>query len=226
MRSWATTESSNCWCVPLMWTAVWDVGASTDIPPDSNRFQRWLSRYLPTSSYSIVDEITDTPEGATALCCAMTRSIWNRIGGANSLLWTGTDNDLRYWVRQAGYRVVLAPGCLAYHPIPASPRAFMQSVFNYGLGAPVYHRECAYLGKQKNFRNGAAAMGYSMVRIVTSIIAAAAALIVLKPNPARFMSGPAFWWGYYRGYSAFLLSGKYEEAKSSLLNGGRGWSDI
>lgn len=204
-------------------------GASTCIPSDSNRFQKFLARQVSSAIYPVVTEITDTLDGATHLCCAFPRRVWEELGGENDLLISGTDVDMRHRVRLAGYRAVLAPNCWAYHPLPPSLMKYLRTVFGYGAGTPVFLKECPELGR---FR--------SQFRAVLNLIVAVMLIIPgsflevnlterrvdMRFNPILALSKPVNWLGYLRGIRRYIRSGAYEAAKQSLANGGSGWGDV
>jgi glycosyltransferase involved in cell wall biosynthesis len=106
-------------------------GPSQQIPLDAKWFQRWSSKQVPRSLSTIVDEITDS-DMVSHMCLAIPRDLFERIGREGDWLLAGTDPDLRYRVRQAGYRIVVVPRTWAYHPAPESMKSLLE--FGYKKG--------------------------------------------------------------------------------------------
>jgi len=48
------------------------------------------------------------------------RAVWEDFGGESSTIPTGTDTDLRLRMRMKGYKVILVPNAVVYHPFPRS----------------------------------------------------------------------------------------------------------
>lgn len=108
-------------------------GASQTIPPDSSPFQRKIAKALPRFTYHAVNKITDT-DMATHACMAMRRSLYKKLGGENEGLCRGDDLDLRLRVRQAGFRVVVVPNTVVYHPMPKNMKELLKARFYTGIG--------------------------------------------------------------------------------------------
>ena len=130
-------------------------GASTLVPEDSNWFQRWLAREEPRAIYPIVDRVTETKEGATHLCCAFPRRIYEEVGGESDILITGTDLDMRHRIRKAGYKTVLAPNCWAYHPLPSNLAQAVKNWWWYGTGSHIFAVSNPDIATLWNFRSRA-----------------------------------------------------------------------
>jgi glycosyltransferase involved in cell wall biosynthesis len=101
-------------------------GPAQLIPPGANWFQHWSGKQIPRSLSAIVDEITDS-DMVSHMCLAISKDLFEKVGRESDWLLAGTDPDLRYRVRQAGFRVVVVPQTWAYHPAPES----MKSLFNF-----------------------------------------------------------------------------------------------
>jgi len=114
--------------------AIGMAGASIAIDPASNRFQRAAARQFPRFRTPVVDTITDS-DLACHGCCAFPRDVFNAVGGEREDLLRGLDPDLRARLRAAGYRVVLAPNCRIYHPMPSGFRALVRTFFRNGFGS-------------------------------------------------------------------------------------------
>ena len=106
-------------------------GPSQQLPPEATWFQRWAAKQLPRTQFPIVDEITDT-DMVTHMCLCIPTELYKAVGWENEQIVRGTDTDLRYRVRQAGYRIVVVPQTWAYHPIPATLQSIMREWFNKG----------------------------------------------------------------------------------------------
>jgi predicted HicB family RNase H-like nuclease len=57
------------------------------------------------------------------------------VGGESDTLVRGTDPDLRFRVRSAGYRVVMVPHTWGYHPQPKTLKELLRMWFKQGAGA-------------------------------------------------------------------------------------------
>ena len=106
-------------------------GPSQLVPPNARFFQRWCARQIPRSFSPIVDDLTDS-DMVSHMCLAISKSLFLEVGRENDLLLAGTDPDLRFRVRQAGYRIVVVPQTWAYHPAPDSLRKVASFAFKKG----------------------------------------------------------------------------------------------
>lgn len=106
-------------------------GPSQQLPPDSTWFQRWSAKQLPRTQFPIVDSYTDT-DMVTHMCLCIPTDLYKAVGWENEEIVRGTDVDLRYRVRQFGYRIVVVPKTWAYHPVPDSLGGIMREWFNKG----------------------------------------------------------------------------------------------
>ncbi len=203
-------------------------GASTLVPKRSNRLQRWLARELPTARYPIVAAMTDTRDGATHLCCGFRRAVWDQLGGENDLLLSGTDVDMRERVRRAGYRVVLAPGCAAFHPLPPTLRHYLRSTYNYGLGAEVFLHECPHFGPAKDLSSSWAATWYLLLHVGGAGLSiflgrSASGRRRLQLHPLQALGSVAYSLGYMAGFHRYISSGRYAQAQARMRSQGWGW---
>ena len=113
-----------------------DIGvtcSSIRIPPDSSSFQIRCAREIPHCESPIVDELTDVFVASSA-CCAIRKDTFFKIGGFNEEIIRGEDSVLSYQLREAGYRVVLAPDAWCYHPQPDNLTELIKTQFRDGLG--------------------------------------------------------------------------------------------
>ncbi len=121
-------------------------GASIIVSPDASPFQRRAAQQFPRLCTPVVHTITDS-DLACHGCCAIPRSVFEAIGGEREDLLRGLDPDLRVRLREAGYRVVLAPEARIYHPLPNGWRALLRTFFRNGYGsayAQKYRPETVY----------------------------------------------------------------------------------
>lgn len=109
-------------------------GASIVIFPDANAFQKRAALQFPRFHTPVVDSVTDS-DLACHGCCAIPRRIFDAVGGEREDLLRGLDPDLRVRIREAGYRVVLAPQARIYHPLPASWGKLLRIFFRNGFGS-------------------------------------------------------------------------------------------
>ena len=121
-------------------------GASIVPFPDSNPFQRKAALQFPRFHTPVVDAITDS-DLACHGCCAIPKHVFEAVGGEREDILRGLDPDLRVRLREAGYRVVLAPGARIYHPMPENWRGLLRIFFRNGFGSAYtykYRRGCVY----------------------------------------------------------------------------------
>jgi GT2 family glycosyltransferase len=121
-------------------------GASIVVFPDSNAFQKKASKQFPRFHTPVVDSVTDS-DLACHGCCAIPRRLFDAVGGEREDLLRGLDPDLRVRIREAGYRVVLAPQARIYHPLPASWGKLLRIFFRNGFGSAYaykFQREHVY----------------------------------------------------------------------------------
>lgn len=109
-------------------------GASIVLSPDATPFQQRAAREFPRLHTPVVHEMTDS-DLACHGCCAIPSHVFNEVGREREELIRGLDPDLRVRLRQAGYRVVLAPETCIYHPLPRSWNALLKTFFRNGYGS-------------------------------------------------------------------------------------------
>jgi len=198
-------------------------GASTLIPPDSNWFQRWVAAQQHGATYPVVNVATETRHGATHLCCAFRRSTWQELGGENDDLVTGTDLDMRDRVRKAGLKVVLAPRCFAYHPLPPTLRAYLRSVFRYGAGAPLFLRQCPALGRAPALTSSLRRASYVVTQLALVLPSVflhrdpISRHIGFRWHPVAALSRLFYAAGYYWGWRQHMESGSQTRRTGSFV---------
>lgn len=109
-------------------------GASIVAPPGASPFQSRAARQFPRFNTPVVEGVTDS-DLACHGCCAIPRSVFEKIGGEREDLIRGLDPDLRLRLREAGYRVVLAPNARIHHPLPDGWRSIIRTFFRNGYGS-------------------------------------------------------------------------------------------
>lgn len=107
------------------------VGASQQPPKGSSLTQKWISYDLAKASISVQTSYFDT-EMVTHAGMACRRDIWELHNGEDSSLITGTDTDLRARIRCSGYKVVIVPGTLVFHPLPNSFLKVLSAAYRNG----------------------------------------------------------------------------------------------
>jgi GT2 family glycosyltransferase len=114
-------------------------GASIVQPADAGRFQRAVARELPRFNMPVVERVTDSDMPCHG-CCAFRKEVFAAVGGERESIVRGLDPDLRQRLRASGYRVVLAPGAWATHPVPANWGAFVRMFYRNGRGSAYAQR--------------------------------------------------------------------------------------
>jgi cellulose synthase/poly-beta-1,6-N-acetylglucosamine synthase-like glycosyltransferase len=80
-------------------------------------------------------------------CCAFPAAVLREVGGEREDMTRGLDPVLRQKIRDHGYRVVLAPGAVAYHEVPANFTELLRVFHRNGKGSAetrVFHPDLAY----------------------------------------------------------------------------------
>ncbi len=134
-------------------------GASQDIPPDANRFQRAYRRQFARTHFPVVSETVES-DMATTLFCAIRRCDIEAVGGFDESLIAGVDVMLRHKIRQLGKRIVVAPGTIAYHPLPSGWRELFRRVAWYGSARAILAQKPDYPFAGLRLHSGFAALGY------------------------------------------------------------------
>ena len=114
--------------------AIGMVGASVTPPPEATTFQLRAARQLPRFNTPVAAEVTDS-DMACHGCCAIPMDVFNDVGREREDIYRGLDPDLRERLRKKGYRVVLAPNAVVYHPVPDGWRRLLKVFFRNGFGS-------------------------------------------------------------------------------------------
>lgn len=120
-------------------TNVGMTGPSQLIPEDSNRFQRVASKQIPRSLFPVQTKLVDS-DMVTHMCLCMPAELFKKVGWENPDIIAGTDPDLRYRVRKAGYRVCVVPDTWAYHPMPETFWKLMKLSYIKGKNSAIVRK--------------------------------------------------------------------------------------
>jgi GT2 family glycosyltransferase len=174
-------------------------GASIVLSPDASDFQRRGARQFPRFNTPVVSSVTES-DLACHGCCAFPMEVFRRVGGEREDILRGLDPDLRERLRKAGYRVVLAPNCRIYHPLPDGWRALVKIFFRNGFGsayAARFHPDSVYETHEEldaaRFQ-ARTTLWYRIVRFPFRLIHA-----LLTGRYQRFAAYSAYAAGYIRG---------------------------
>lgn len=186
-------------------------GASIAIPRDAN----WFQRLIPKESFggaSLMKQNKEAYDEVQHTCCALPKKVYESIGGENDRLLTGTDVDLRYRLRKAGYKLVLAADCQVYHKLPDSPAKLWRQQFKFGYGTPIFMKECPEIAQFREFKTVFHAILFIVLKFIYTLLSF---FIVIKMEKnkrklhVRFsLLGPFFTFpqdlGYVYGYYTLL----------------------
>jgi glycosyltransferase involved in cell wall biosynthesis len=179
-------------------SAIGMTGPSQLIPPSQPRWVHWAARQLPRSLFPVVDQVTDS-DMVSHMCLCMPTQLYKDVGWENDEIVRGTDTDLRFRVRKAGYRIVVVPDTWAYHPLPDTPRKLLKMWFDKGKWTaynrrhfPGFHFE-APDGPAKDF----VPLRSTRYRVVRYAFRVLTALATMKP--VRLATQVAYVCGYAKG---------------------------
>ena len=110
------------------------VGASILVPPDANWLQKKAAAEFPRFGMKVVEKTTES-DMACHGCCAIPKKIFEEVGGERENIVRGLDPDLRFRLRQKGYRTVLAANTWVYHPLPGTLGKLLKTFFRNGMGS-------------------------------------------------------------------------------------------
>ncbi len=109
-------------------------GGNNTIPEDASPFVRRAMREIPRRSWTPVEQITDS-DLAEHPCLMMRAALFRKVGGENEAIPRGLDPYLRKMFRDAGSRVVIAPGVIYHHMPPETFRKLTRQFFRNGFQA-------------------------------------------------------------------------------------------
>lgn len=127
-------------------TSIGMVGASVVTSEKANRFQHAAGKQFPRYQMPVVGEVTESDLPGHP-CCAFPKKVFVQVGMEREDILRGLDPDLRVRIRQAGYRVVLAPKTWIYHPFPETLFQLIRTFLRNGYGSAYlqrFHPEIAY----------------------------------------------------------------------------------
>jgi len=184
------------------------VGASILPPPDANWLQKKSSKEFPRFGMQVVNKITES-DMACHGCCAFRKDVFEKVGRERENILRGLDPDLRVRLRNAGYRVVLAPDSWVYHPLPGTLFKLMKAFFRNGMGSAYclkYQPELIYDTDEILEAEGFKPKKTFIYRLMRFPIRLLKALIDLKV--LRFIAYIIYAIGYYCGLIKYSISKK------------------
>jgi GT2 family glycosyltransferase len=180
------------------------LGISKLIPEHSSWFQKRCAREIPRSTSPIYDELVDG-DLVDHMCIAIRKNLFFEIGMENENIVRGTDPDLRYRIRHAGYRIAIAPQSWGYHPIPKTFVKLLQGFFRNGMGSAWVQRhnpELAYHDAEDHTKTfiPKTSLGY---RIINSVMVLFQSLLRMHLFyfSARLSYAAGFFYGRLTGKS-------------------------
>ena len=115
-------------------------GPSQLIPENSTWIQKTAAKQIPRSLFPVQEKLVDS-DMVSHMCLCMPAKLFCDLGMENPDIISGTDPDLRYRVRNAGYRVCVVPDSWAYHPMPATFRKILRLAFMKGRNSAIVRRK-------------------------------------------------------------------------------------
>jgi len=175
-------------------------GASIVEDPTWNPFQRRAASQFPRLCTPVVDSVTDS-DLACHGCCAFPMEVFRAIGGEREDILRGLDPDLRVRLRNAGYRVVLAPNCRIHHPLPPDFGTLLKTYFRNGYGSAYAQRfapDSVYETHESLHQEGfrpRTTLAFRVVRFPLRLLKAG-----LTGQPLRLCAYASYAAGYLWGY--------------------------
>lgn len=120
-------------------SAIGMVGGNNVVPAGATPFVRRAMEEIPRRSWRPVQTLTDS-DLAEHPCLMMRTAEFKSVGGENELIPRGLDPYLRQAFREAGLRVVVAPGVVYHHLPPDSWRKLLGQYFRNGRQAAFVNR--------------------------------------------------------------------------------------
>ena len=179
-------------------------GSAILVPPQADWLQRRWAKLRPTFEAPMVEQITDS-DLAQHTCCALPAKVYKEVGWESDDLITGTDNDLRQRLHQAGYRVVLVPQAWVYHIPPKKLKKIIKACFHHGVGAAYAlqkHPEMFGYPVVLGFYRIKTSFGSLIYRIITLFLKFIINLITLRPIRLIFELFNHL--GFIRGWFKYL----------------------
>jgi hypothetical protein len=121
----------------------------------------------------------------THACMAVPANIFWLVGGENEKLVRGTDPDLRFRIRRAGFKVIGRKGILVYHPLPSGLCELIKKSFLSGRDAALSFRlfpDLIYdLSDRPLFRQSQVTNKGLIFRTIRAILRLLQDMVELKP---------------------------------------------
>ncbi len=184
-------------------------GGNNVVPEDAPPFVQAAMRQIPRRSWEPVPTVTDS-DLAEHPCLIMRRDEFCALGGENELLPRGLDPYLRQVFRDAGKRVVVAPGVLYSHLPPVTWRKLVRQYYRNGKQAAFVNRHYPQWVIETPGRHGTFAPRVPFpLRVVRSAGRLAGTVI----------TGQWIWLSCQVAYAVGFLSGWIGDRHSSPLAG-------
>jgi len=116
------------------------VGGANTVPDDAPWLVRRVMLEVPRRSSPPVTAITDS-DMAEHPCLAMRKDVFYAVGGEHEVIPRGLDPYLRRAFREAGYRVVVAPGIVYHHLPPPTMKALLKQFYRNGRMSALVSRQ-------------------------------------------------------------------------------------
>lgn len=107
-------------------------GSGILLPQNMNWIASGYSKFR-SFQEPVVEKVT--PGRPSHSCMAIKTDLFNGVGRESDTLITGTDDDLRFKVKEAGFKVVIVPKTKVYHYPPDNFKTIIRDSFNKGVGA-------------------------------------------------------------------------------------------
>ena len=109
------------------------VCASIRIPLKASNFQKRYAKEIPHAEFQVTDDLIDIGT-IPAACFAIDKKLFIDTGCFNAKLIRGEDSEFSFRLKKAGYRTVLAPRTICYHPMPDNVLQFIKTQVRNGMG--------------------------------------------------------------------------------------------
>jgi hypothetical protein len=181
------------------------VGASQIPPLDATPFERRYTGLFPRAVSPIVEGVTDS-DMATHAAMAIPRALYMEVGGEPEICWRADDQVLRARVRKRGLRVVLAPRCWVYHPLPGTLSGLVRKRFRDGVAAAHDQQTSPDLIFEIDPEHQAEEVVHSLPRRAARFLGRMGAAPVRGAGTVLAVQG-----GYAGGYLSYLLGFRPEK---------------
>jgi len=128
-------------------------GVANRIPEDAPWLVRRIMAEVPRRSSPEVSEVTDS-DMAEHPCLAMRREVFYEVGGEHEVVPRGLDPYLRRAFREAGCRVVVAPGVWIHHLPPPTLGQVLKQFYRNGRMSALVSRQFPELALDNALRHG------------------------------------------------------------------------